>query len=255
MQHALKDIPEELLDPPYTVPMYGTPFTAVPEYFTGWVSWFSGDSTDLYPSLPAHKARRLVGLMGGVDAVVAAAEDDHVAGDHQLAAELTQLALRANPDHENARLLEAAALRARGYQELNPIARSWYLTGALELERAFDTGDLLRSMLTMLGAPGDPAEVVRGWRYLLDADKAAGLTLTLGLRFTDADRLLTVRVRHRVLVVTDGIADDCDAVVELTVTDLDGTTEPATVSGDPTAWRALMGLIDREITGFDMHMR
>ncbi|MGW4366271.1 alkyl sulfatase dimerization domain-containing protein [Nocardia takedensis] len=255
LQHALKDIPEELLDPPYTVPMYGTPFTAVPEYFTGWVSWFSGDSTDLYPSLPAHKARRLVGLMGGVDAVVAAAEDDHVAGDHQLAAELTQLALRANPDHENARLLKAAALRARGYQELNPIARSWYLTGALELERAFDTGDLLRSMLTMLGAPGDPAEVVRGWRYLLDADKAAGVTLTLGLRFTDADRLLTVRVRHRVLVVTDGIADDCDAVVELTAADLDGTTEPATVSGDPTAWRTLMGLIDREITGFDMHMR
>ncbi|QDQ95296.1 MBL fold metallo-hydrolase [Rhodococcus sp. WB9] len=255
LQHALKDVPEELIDPPYTVPMYGTPFTNVPEYFTGWVSWFSGDATDLFPSLPDHKARRMVELMGGVDAVVDAAKDDHSAGDHQLAAELTQLALRAAPDHEDARLLKAAALRARGYREVNPIARSWYLTGALELEKAFDPGDLLRSMLSQLGAAAAPAEIVRGWRYLLDADKAAGVDLTVGLKFTDSGEQITARIRHRVLVVDDGIAEDCDAVIELTAADLETGTRPTVVSGDATAWSTLLGLIDREITGFTMHMR
>lgn len=29
------------------MPLHGTPITAVPEFFTEWVSWFSGDSTDL----------------------------------------------------------------------------------------------------------------------------------------------------------------------------------------------------------------
>ncbi|MCX0274696.1 hypothetical protein NLM24_29195 [Nocardia zapadnayensis] len=109
-----------MIDPPYTVPMYGTPFTDVPEYFTGWVSWFSGDATDLFPSLPADKARRMVELMGGADAVVTTAERDHEAGNHQLAAELTQLALRAEPGHDDARLLKqelisiVADLRRRG---------------------------------------------------------------------------------------------------------------------------------------------
>ena len=30
----------------------GTPFTSVPEFFTGWVSWFNGDATDLFPTEP-----------------------------------------------------------------------------------------------------------------------------------------------------------------------------------------------------------
>ncbi|WP_274034313.1 alkyl sulfatase dimerization domain-containing protein [Streptomyces sp. MMBL 11-1] len=254
LQHALKDLPEGVWDAPYVVPMYGTPFTTVPEFFTGWVSWFSGDSTELFPSPPAHRARRMVELMGGADAVVAAAKADHEAGDHQLAAELTQLAVRADPDHEDARLLKAAALRARGYQELNPIARSWYLTGALELEGAFDTGDLLRAMLGLLGAPQSPVETVRGWRYHLDAEKAAGRTLAVGLRFDTGDEV-TVRVRHQVLVVQDGVADDADAVVELTAADLDGTTPVSATTGDVAAWTELQGLLDREIKGFNMHMR
>lgn len=256
LQHALAELPQGCWDPPYTVPMYGTPITTVPEFFTGWVSWFSGDSTDLFPSPPAHKARRMVALMGGVEAVVEAAKADHAAGDHQLAAELTQLALRAAPEHEDARLLKAAALRARGYREINPIARSWYLTGALELEKAFDPTTLLRSMLSLLGAPAGPAETVRGWRYQLDADAAAGRELTVGLKFTDSGEELTVQVRHQVLIVRDGVADHCDAVVELTAADLaeDGAAG-TTVSGDPGAWADLTGLLDREVTGFAMHMR
>lgn len=255
LQHALKDLPEGVWDPPFVVPMYGTPFTTVPEFFTGWVSWFSGDSTELFPSPPAHKAKRMVELMGGVDAVVAAAKADHEAGDHQLAAELTQLALRADPGHEDARLLKAAALRARGYQELNPIARSWYLTGALELEGAIDTEKLLKTMLGLLGAPQDPVQTVRSWRYVLDAEKARGRTLAVGLRFTDTGDEVTVRIRHQVLVVDDGIADDADAVVEVTAGDLDGETPVRAVSGDTGPWTELQGLLDREITGFDMHMR
>jgi len=37
LQHKLRDVPEHLWDAPYSVPTYGTPWTAVPEFFTGWV--------------------------------------------------------------------------------------------------------------------------------------------------------------------------------------------------------------------------
>lgn len=70
--------------------MYGTPITTVPGFFTGWVSWFTGDATDLFPSAYATKATRFAKLMGGVDAVLAAAKADHETGDHQLAAELAR---------------------------------------------------------------------------------------------------------------------------------------------------------------------
>ncbi|MFF5988499.1 alkyl sulfatase C-terminal domain-containing protein [Prauserella flavalba] len=77
----------------------------------------------------------------------------------------------------------------------------------------------------------------------------------MGLTFTDSGEQVTVRVRHQVLVVTEGIANNGDAVVELTGADLAGTTSVTSKSGDPEAWPELLGLLDREITGFNLHMR
>lgn len=255
LQHALKEMPEEVWDPPYTVPMYGTPFTMVPEFFTGWVSWFTGDSTDMLPSPPARKAARLAELMGGVDEVLAAAKSDHAAGEHQLAAELAQIALRADPDNEDARLVKAAALRARGYQEINPIARSWYLTGALELEGAIDPGQVLAAYGALMSVDKSVVDTVRGWRYQLDADKARGVDLVVGLRAEDTGEEVTVRVRNRVLHVEDGLADDAAAVVDVTTHQVDGKESPTLVSGDIAAWDRLQGLLDTEWTTFHMHMR
>ncbi len=255
LQHALKDLPDELWDAPYTVPMYGTPFTSVPEFFTGWVSWFTGDSTDMLPSPPAHKAKRLAGLMGGVDKLLDAAKADHAAGDHQLAAELAQIALRADPENEDARLVKAAALRARGYQELNPIARSWYLTGALELEGAMDPGQVLAAYGAMMSVDKSVVDTVRGWRYQLDAGKAKGVDLAVGIRDADSGAEVTVRVRNRVLHVQDGIADGADVVIEATAAQLAGAADPRVVSGDPAAWSRFRDLLDTDWTTFYMHMR
>lgn len=255
LQHALKDLPDGVEDPPYTVPAYGTPFTTVPEFFTGWVSWFTGDATGMFPSPPAQKATRLVELMGGVDTVLEAAKADHRAGNHQLAAELAQIALRAAPGNEDARLLKAAALRARGYQELNPIARSWYLTGALELEGAIDPSAILAQMSTMWAGSMPAVEQVRGWRYRLAADKASGVSLAVGMCFADSKNELTVRVRHSVLLVEDGIADDCAGVIEVAGQDLTPGDGQSVVRGDPAAYSALYALLDLEQSGFLMHQR
>jgi alkyl sulfatase BDS1-like metallo-beta-lactamase superfamily hydrolase len=257
LQHALKDLPDHLVEPPYSVPMYGTPITTVPEFFTGWVSWFSGDATDLFPSEPRIKAERFVSLMGGTDAVLAEAKTAHAAGDHQFAAELAQLVVRSAPDLEDAKLVKAATLRALGYQQLNPIARSWYLTGALELEDAIDPNQILAAMLEMLGAESSGADVVRGWRYLLDADKAGTAELSVGLRITDTGEELTVRLRNSVLHVADGIDDGVNAIVDLPVTALGGASpnDIETVEGNPDAFSDLLGYLDTEIVGFYMHQR
>jgi alkyl sulfatase BDS1-like metallo-beta-lactamase superfamily hydrolase len=257
LQHALKDLPEHFIEPPYSVPMYGTPITTVPEFFTGWVSWFDGDSTNLFGSEPREKAQRFVALMGGVDTVLDEAKAAHAAGDHQFAAELAQLVVRAEPDLEDAKLVKAAALRALGYLQLNPIVRSWYLTGALELEGSIDPAAILDAMLTMLAASGSGREVLNGWRYLLDADAAGTRELVIGIRIVDSGEEVTAHLRNSVLIIEDGIPDGADAVVDvsssdLAALDLDAAT---TVSGDEGALTELVGYLDTDIEGFFMHQR
>jgi alkyl sulfatase BDS1-like metallo-beta-lactamase superfamily hydrolase len=258
LQHALKDLPDHLFEPPYSVPMYGTPITTVPEFFTGWVSWFNGDSTDLFPSEPKARAKRFVGMMGGVDAVLDAAKSAHSDGDHQFAAELAQLVVRAEPDSQDAKLVKAAALRALGYQQLNPIVRSWYLTGALELEGSVDPDQILVAMTGMLVPEGSAREVVSGWRYQLDAEKAGESRITVGMRVPAGDEEFTVRLRNSIILVEDGIADDADAVVEVTAEQLaelaDGATV-ATMTGDAEAFGRLVGYLDLGMVGFRMHQR
>ena len=257
LQHALKDLPDHLVEPPFSVPMYGTPITTVPEFFTGWVSWFTGDATDLFPSEPKSKADRFVALMGGSETVLGEAKKAHRGGDHQFAAELSQLVVRSEPDLEDAKLVKAAALRALGYQQLNPIARSWYLTGALELEGKIDPDKILAAMLAMLEAEGPAAEAVAAWKYLLDAAKAGTVEIAVGLQITDTEEELTVRLRNSVLHVTEGLSDRLDSVVALpssAVVSVD-PSQARTVEGDTEAFARLTSYLDTEIVGFYMHQR
>ncbi|MEA2000783.1 MAG: alkyl sulfatase dimerization domain-containing protein [Actinomycetota bacterium] len=258
LQHALKDLPDHLYEPPYSVPMYGTPFTTVPEFFTGWVSWFTGDATDMFPSEPKSRAERFVGLMGGSGTTLDAAKAAHADGDHQFAAELAQLVVRAEPDNEDAKLVKAAALRARGYRELNPIARSWYLTGALELEGAVDPNAILAAMMGMLGSEETARNVVGAWRYKLNAAAADDERLSVGIRVTGTGDEMTVYLRNSVLVVDDGIDADADAIVEASAPQLADPSRlgtVSTVSGDPGVFNRLVELLDFEIVGFKMHQR
>jgi alkyl sulfatase BDS1-like metallo-beta-lactamase superfamily hydrolase len=257
LQHALKDLPAHFHNPPYVVPTYGTPITTVPEFFTGWVSWFTGDATDLFPSDPKSKATRFVELMGGTEKVLDAAKGAHADTDHQFAAELAQLVVRAAPELEDAKLVKAAALRALGYQQLNPIVRSWYLTGALELEGSVNPDQILQAMLAMLGSAGSGRDAVHSWRFLVDPAIAGDQRLRVGLRIADTNEELTVSLRNGVLIVRDGIADATDAIVETTTAQLASPSEAPleATSGSSSAYAQLIGVLDRTVTGFYMHQR
>jgi alkyl sulfatase BDS1-like metallo-beta-lactamase superfamily hydrolase len=179
------------------------------------------------------------------------------AGDHWFAAELAQLVVRSAADLDDAKLVKSATLRAPGCQQLNPIMRPSYLTRALEIEGAIDPDQILGAMMELLAAIGSGPDVVRGWKYLLDADKVGTAELSVGLRITDTGEEITVRLGNSVLHVNDGIDNGVDAIVELPVAALDGTSpnDVETVEGDPDALNKLLGFLDMEIVGFYMHQR
>jgi len=101
-------------------------------------------------------------------------------------------------------------------------------------------------------------DIVKGWRYWLDAETAGDTRLTVGLQVTDSGEEITVRLRNSVLNAEEGLADDADAVAALTTSQLtgpEGSRPPETVSGNPDAPQQLISYLDREIVGFHMHQR
>ena len=145
--------------------------------------------------------------------------------------------------------------RQRDHEQLNPIARSWYLTGALELEGTVDPAQILQAFGALFAVDKPVPDIIKGWRYQLDADAAQDVDLVVGIRAADSGEERTVRIRHRVLHVADGIADDTEVVVEATAAQANGDGSPTVVSGDLGAWGKLQSLLDTEWTTFYMHMR
>jgi alkyl sulfatase BDS1-like metallo-beta-lactamase superfamily hydrolase len=257
LQQQFRELPEYLDLDPFTRPMYGTPWIIAPELYTGWVSWFSGDSTDLSPTPPVEKARRMVALMGGRDRVLAEAEKSFRDGDVQFAAELTQMLVRIDHEDWDARHLKAASLRARGYRELNTIARAWYLNGANELEGKVDPAKLIHLGMNVMRHHQPGSQVLEEWRYQVDAEKAGDSRLTLGFEFTDSGDSYTVELRNSILEVSPGLESGAPKV-SLSAVQLRGVLDGQPLpegAGDAEALQQLLGYLDREQKGFYMHVR
>ena len=258
LQQKFRTLPEYLDLDPFTRPMYGTPWIIAPELYTGWVSWFSGDATDLLPTPPVEKAKRMVDLMGGRERVFAEAEKAFKAGDVQFAAELTQMLVRIDHDDWDARYLKAASLRAGGFQEINTFARAWYLNGAYELEGKVDPGKLIGLGVNVLSGTLPGGDLLRNWRYQVDAEKAADSRLTLGFEFTDSGDSYRVELRNSILEITPGPVADGVPKVSLTAAQLrqvqQGKPLPAE-AGDVKTLQTLLGYLDFEQPGFYMHLR
>lgn len=258
LQQKFKELPPHLDIEPFTRPMYGTPWIIAPELYTGWVSWFGGDATDLLPTEPVTKARRYVELMGGRDKVLAVAKQAFDDGDGQFAAELTQLLVRIDKDDWDARHLKAASLRQRGYQEINTIARAWYLNGANELDGKVNPAGLMKlGMQTVQGTLGG-AQLLESWRYQVDADKAGDKSLVLGFEFTDTADAYTVELRNSILEIRPGPVPENIPTVSLSADQLRSVLagEPAPDSaGDTAVLASLISYLDTEHEGFYMHLR
>lgn len=258
LQHKFKELPAYLDKPPYTRPMYGTPWIIVPEIYHGWVSWFAGDSTDLLPTEPVEKARRTVRMMGGREAVFAEAETAFNDGDFQWAAELTQLLVRIDHEDWDARYLKAAALRGRGYEEINTIARAWYLNGANELEGKVDSRMLLRMGQRVMNGSLPARELLDSWRYQINAENAGDSRVSLGMVFTDSQESFLVELRNSILDVREMQIPEGTPTVTLDLKQLRSILSGNTPQEGLGATDQLLGLIaylDRGQGEFSLHVR
>lgn len=126
-------LPERLASKDYLQPFYGHPDWGVRAVFNGYLGWFDGNATNLFPLSPRAEAERMAKLVGGKDKLLQAAKVALADGDNQWAAQLADHLLAINKDDDSAKQIKADALTNLAHNMVNATARNYYLTVAREL--------------------------------------------------------------------------------------------------------------------------
>lgn len=126
-------LPDALGDEFFNRDYYGTVSHNAKAVYQRYLGWFDANPAHLWPHPPVPAAKRYVSFMGGASAVLEKAQVAFDEGDYRWVAEVVNHVVFAEPENEQARLLQADALEQLGYQSESGPWRDFYLTGALEL--------------------------------------------------------------------------------------------------------------------------
>ena len=127
-------LPPQLAELDYLREYYGNVEWGVRAIFSGYLGWFDGNPSNLFPLSPQEEARRVADLAGGVDALMTAARAS-LADEPQWTAQLCDHLLALNPADPSAMLLKADALDALARDLLTATGRNYYLTVAQQLRQ------------------------------------------------------------------------------------------------------------------------
>jgi alkyl sulfatase BDS1-like metallo-beta-lactamase superfamily hydrolase len=128
-------LPAPLAASPYLQEFYGGVEWTVRGIYADRVGWFDGNATNLFPLPEKDRATKLVGLIGGPEQVLARGREALAAHEFKWAAELADYVLANDNANPNAKRIKAQALVELGEQQMNAIARNYYLSSAMYLLR------------------------------------------------------------------------------------------------------------------------
>jgi len=198
-------LPPALAEHPWLQPFYGTVAWSVRSVYSGYLGWFDGNSTHLYPTPERQKAARTLAIMGGAERVLQEAEGvlSEADPDPQWAAELADIVITARDgETEQAGKIKARALRQLAAATPNPNARNWYLSDALELEGKIDIAPAPVSAERVDFASQFPVDgVLQSMAVNLDPKKAQGVDQRAVFVFPDQGKRIGLHVRNQVAVV------------------------------------------------------
>ncbi|NIB38533.1 alkyl/aryl-sulfatase [Pseudomaricurvus alkylphenolicus] len=128
-------LPKKYRDLDYLRPYYGNPQWAIRAIFGGYLGWFDGNATSLFPLSDKQEAERIVALAGGMEATVKQVDNAMRTEDYQWAAQLCDHILAITPNHQQAMLYKADALTALADKILTATARNYYISSAIQLRK------------------------------------------------------------------------------------------------------------------------
>lgn len=205
MNHGLKasEIAKRLQLPPglasrwHARGYYGSVSHNVKAIVQHYLSWYDAHPANLNKLPPVEAARKYVAYMGGSEALLARAREDFERGEFRWVAEVMAHLVYAEPQHQGARQLAAAALEQLGFQAESATWRNAYLLGAHEY-RAGPPKPQPGAGAAMLSAlPNDLLFDLLAMRVV--APRAEGLSFTLAWHFSDSGEHWLCALSHGAL--------------------------------------------------------
>ncbi len=126
-------LPSDLANQRVLRPYYGHPDWAVRSIFNGYLGWFDGNPTNLFPLLPQKEAEKMVALAGGMTQMKRDLKRAMDNAEAQWACQLADYILILEPNNSKVMLMKADALRQLAENNVTATARNYYFTSAGEL--------------------------------------------------------------------------------------------------------------------------
>ena len=128
-------VPDDLISRPWMQPVYDEPEFVVRNLWRLYGGWWDKNPANLKPAPEAVFAAEVVELAGGVDAMVARAQEVAGSGDLRLACQLIELAVQTEPDSAHAHGARAEIYQARRDAEFSLMAKGIF-AGAVNESKA-----------------------------------------------------------------------------------------------------------------------
>ena len=244
-------LPDAIADEWFNRDYYGTVSHNVKAVYQRYLGWFDANPAHLHELPQVDAAKKLVGYMGGADAVLKRATEDFNRGEYRWVAQVVNHVVFADPTNQSARELQADALEQLGYQSESGPWRSFYLTGASELRNGSPSIPGLRGAVSLdVMAAMTPEMVLDNCAVKLNGPRASEHQVEFEIVFTDREQAFHVFIgsgtlRHRRLdspsggvsssTVSTTVQEFISLTSELTTVDqslesgalrIDGSVEP-----------------------------
>jgi alkyl sulfatase BDS1-like metallo-beta-lactamase superfamily hydrolase len=235
---------------------YGSLSHNVKAVYQRYLGWFDANPAHLWPHPPQAAAERYVALAGGPEPLLAHAREAFAQGDYRWVAELVNHLVFADPDHREAKELQAQALEQLAFGAENGTWRNFFLMGARELREGVGgtaTATAPPDIVHNLAAE----HLFDAMAIRLDGPRAGDREITLRWVFTDSGDEHELTLRHGVLTHRRGArVAQPDATVRIARAAFNGIVDRSAtiadvvtagglvVEGDAAKLGELLGLLE-----------
>ncbi len=178
---------------------YGTLRHNARAVYQNYVGWFDGNPANLDTIPRPEASKRYVDLMGGIDKLVAAAQEAYGRAEYRWAAELLNHGVYAQPGHKGARDLLAKTYEQLGFVAESAAWRNTYLTGAYELRNGPPKKGIDRAQLFDMLMFTPLERFLDAMAASLDGTRAEGKDFKVNLVFTDLKESHVLWIENSVL--------------------------------------------------------
>jgi alkyl sulfatase BDS1-like metallo-beta-lactamase superfamily hydrolase len=214
LRHLVR-LPDYLQEVPNNLENYGEVSSYPPAIYYQAVGWYDNDAVNLAPVSPVDEAERIVPLMGGREAVLAAAEKAMDEKEYSWAGQLVNYLYKLDPMDKEVRQLKAEALRQMAYVSTGANNRAHLMSQALALEGKVTLPRVVPPPPEVIAA--FPATFVDYFRVRIDPVKSGKTDRVLRFNFAD-DTQAGLHVRRAVAEFINDPDDyprESDIVLEL----------------------------------------